>query len=275
LCGERLDIAASAASRVSSGRPGRDARFGERGGQRVTATVVLVHGAWHGAWCWERVTPLLAAAGVPHRAIDLPGHGDDRRPFADLYGDADAVSAELDSIEGPVVLVGHSYGGAVITDAGVHERVQHLVYLTAFALDARESLAAAVVDEAAAADIQHVSPGLGDLMTVHDDGTSTLPAAAVADLLYNACDPPTQRWATERVGAQPLANMAQSPRAVAWRSRASTYVVCERDRAIVPPLQRSMASRCTATHSLDVDHSPFASNPAALTDILAELAQRY
>lgn len=241
----------------------------------MTATIVLVHGAWHGAWCWARVTDLLTSAGVPSRAIDLPGHGDDPGPFVDLPGDADAVRALLDSLEGPVVLVGHSYGGAVITDAGMHDQVRHLVYVTAFALDSGESVAAAAVDEAAAADVEHISPGLGDRMTLHGDGTSTLPADAVADLLYNTCDATAQQWAAEHVGAQPLANMAQTPRAIAWRSRASSYVVCEQDRAVPPALQRILASRCTTTHSLDVDHSPFASSPDDLAAILVEIAQRH
>lgn len=110
---------------------------------------------------------------------------------------------------------------------------------------------------------------------MHDDRTSSLPADAVADLLYNTCDSATQRWAAERVGVHPLGNVAQSPRGVAWRSRASTYVLCEQDRAVAPALQRIMASRGTATHSLDVDHSPFASSPDELADILIDVARSY
>ncbi|HVM66618.1 MAG TPA: alpha/beta fold hydrolase, partial [Acidimicrobiales bacterium] len=71
----------------------------------MTATAVLVHGAWHGAWCFDRVMPLLAAANVPAVAIDLPGHGADRGAFADLHGDAARVRAVLDTIADDVVLV--------------------------------------------------------------------------------------------------------------------------------------------------------------------------
>ena len=105
------------------------------------ATIVLVHGAWHGAWCWERLTPLLDDAGVTSIAVDLPGHGNDRGPFTDLHGDADRVRETLDDVDGDVVLVGHSYGGCVITDAGAHPDVRHLVYVAAFPLDADESAA--------------------------------------------------------------------------------------------------------------------------------------
>jgi hypothetical protein len=76
----------------------------------MTATVVLVHGAWHGAWCFDRVMPLLREANVPAVAVDLPGHGQDRGPFTDLHGDASRVLAVLDGIDGDVVLLGHSYG---------------------------------------------------------------------------------------------------------------------------------------------------------------------
>src|SRR2546423_15300011 len=84
-------------------------------------SVVLVHGAWHGAWCWERVIPGLAGAGVRVEALDLPGHGSSPEPFGDLHGDATKVRQVLDELGDRgerAVLVGHSYGGAVITEAG-------------------------------------------------------------------------------------------------------------------------------------------------------------
>jgi len=84
---------------------------------------VLVHGAWHGAWCWEPAVAALAADGISAVAIDLPGHGNDPGPMGDLHGDAAHVAAVLDALSGPVVLVGHAYGGAVITEAGSHRAV--------------------------------------------------------------------------------------------------------------------------------------------------------
>src|SRR3954451_20552191 len=102
----------------------------------MAATLVLVHGAWHGAWCWERVTPLLDRARAPWIAIDLPGHGDDPGPFTDLHGGADRVREVLDCIDGDVVPLGHSYGGTVITDACVQPAVRRCVYLAALAVDA-------------------------------------------------------------------------------------------------------------------------------------------
>ena len=152
----------------------------------------------------------------------------------------------LDGIDGDVVLVGHSYGGVVITDAGVHPAVRHLVYVAAFAVDADESAANAVVDEAAAAAIEFPKPGLPDAMQFHDDGMCTLAPEGVAAFLYNDCDPATQQWATERVGAQPMVTLRRSrPRAVAWRERPSTYVLCEKDLGVPASLQAILARRCT------------------------------
>ena len=239
----------------------------------MTATIVLVHGAWHGAWCWERLTPLLDAAGVPSIAIDLPGHGDDPGPFTDMHGDADRVRAVLDGLDDDVVLVGHSYGGIVITDAGVQPSVRHLVYVAAFAVDVHESAANALTAEAEAAGVEHTKPGLGDLMQFHDDGTCTLPAEGVAALLYNECDAATQEWAAERLCPQPMVTFTQSPRAVAWRERPSTYVLCEKDRGVPASLQALLARRCTETVVLPTDHSPFAGRPDLLAPILIGLAQ--
>src|SRR5919198_2137825 len=105
-----------------------------------TAPFVLVHGGWHGAWCWDRVRPWLSAAGARVVAPDLPGHGADRTPFAELTPGssverlADVVRAE----DAPVVLVGHSSGGMLISAGGgpVPGRVAALVYVSAFLLPA-------------------------------------------------------------------------------------------------------------------------------------------
>ena len=97
--------------------------------------IVLVHGAWHGAWCWAALQAALDERGLISYAIDLPGHGASTLPLGDLHGDADHVGAVLDRLAlTDVVLVGHSYGGAVITDAAAARTdLAHLVYLTAFA----------------------------------------------------------------------------------------------------------------------------------------------
>jgi pimeloyl-ACP methyl ester carboxylesterase len=237
----------------------------------MTATVVLVHGAWHGAWCFDRVTPLLREARVPAVAVDLPGHGADPGPFTDLHGDASRVVSVLDNIEGRVVLLGHSYGGAVITEAGVHPSVTHLVYLCAFALDSDESCAGAAVNETMS--LSHEGrPSLVDGWVNHPDGTTTLTPDGAATCLYDDCDPETLAWAVAHLGPQPMSNLGQSPSAVAWRQRPSTYVVCSGDQGIHPGLQRMLAKRCTQSRVWSTGHSPFASHPELVSGLLAELA---
>jgi pimeloyl-ACP methyl ester carboxylesterase len=98
-------------------------------------TFILVHGSWHGAWCWERVVPRLQTAGHTVIAVDLPGYGEDHTPVADitLQAYADKVLAAVDAADEPVVLVGWSMGGIVISTVAEqrHERIAHLVYLAA------------------------------------------------------------------------------------------------------------------------------------------------
>jgi pimeloyl-ACP methyl ester carboxylesterase len=236
----------------------------------MTATVVLVHGAWHGAWCFDRVMLLLREANVPAVAVDLPGHGQDRGPFTDLYGDASRVLAVLDGIDGDVVLLGHSHGGAVITEAGIHPAVQHLVYLCALALETGESCAAAAVDETST--LSHEGrPNLADDWVTHPDGTTTLTPRTAAACLYNDCDANTVAWAVNQMGAQPMNNLGQTPHAIAWRQRPSTYVVCSDDRAVHPGLQQVLARRCTHSIVWPTGHSPFASRPDLLSALLSEL----
>ncbi len=232
------------------------------GSSHGAATVVLVHGAWHGAWCWERVVDLLRSAGISVVPVDLPGHGADPGPLLDLHGDATRVREILDALEGPAVLVGHSYGGAVITEAGAHPAVAHLVYVCALALDTGETCVSAATGDPAVAGISHEGrPNLGDGLIVDDHGAVTLDPTVAESCLYNDCAPETVAWALDRLGPHPLAALQQSPVSIAWQSRPSTYVVCSKDMAIHPELQRILSKRCTARVEWDSGHSPFLSRP--------------
>jgi pimeloyl-ACP methyl ester carboxylesterase len=235
--------------------------------------VVLVHGAWHGAWCWQGVVERLSTSGVHAVAVDLPGHGSDRGPFTDMHGDAARVLDVLDHINAPVVLVGHSYGGAVITEAGVHPAVRHLVYLCALALDEDETCASAAAAEAAATISHDGRPDLSAGLIFDDHDLVTVDRSAAAICLYNDCDPETANGALDQLGPQPLATLHQKPTAVAWRSRSSTYVVCSKDLTMHPDLQRILAERCTASIEWNSGHSPFLSQPDLLACFLGQLAQ--
>ena len=232
----------------------------------MTATVVLVHGAWHGAWCWSQVVARLDAAGVATLAIDLPGHGDDARPLTDLHGHGDAVRAALDTVAGPVVLVGHSYGGAAITDAGVHRSVRHLVYVSAFCLDAHETVMANDLTGGEGNDLEVA-------IRVQEDGTATIDPALAVLPFYADCDPGASAAAVARLGPESLVGFGQSPRAVAWRERPSTFALCTEDRAVMPALQRRLAARCESVVEWPTSHSPFLSRPDLVADLVAGLAR--
>ena len=108
------------------------------------STYVLVHGAWHGSWCWEKVVPLLKQAGHQVEPLDLPGHGQDKTPICEitLAAYTKRVCETLDAQAEPVILVGHSMGGIVITQIAEErpEKIQRLVYLTARLLQNGQSL---------------------------------------------------------------------------------------------------------------------------------------
>ena len=236
--------------------------------------VLLVHGAWHGAWCWERVLPLLAAAGVEVHTIDLPGHGASTGPLGDLHADATAVARRLDALGvEDVVLVGHSYGGAVITEAGGHRAVGRLVYLAAFALDEGESCNRAAAGEPDAAAIVHEGrPALSDALLRMPDETLVLDPVLGPACLYQDCDAETVAWAMARVGPQRVETLRQSPNAIAWRQRPSTYAVCTADLAVHPDLQRIMARRCAAVVQWPTGHSPFLVRPDLVAGLLCRVA---
>jgi pimeloyl-ACP methyl ester carboxylesterase len=209
----------------------------------------------------------LGARGIPAVALDLPGHGDDARPLTDLHGHGDAVRAALDAIEGPAVLVGHSFGGAAITDAGTHPAVRRLVYVTAFCLDAHESVMANDLDGGE-------GTALATGLRFGEDGTITVDPEVAGEAFYADCDPRVVPDLIARLGPEHSAGFGQSPRAVAWRERPSTFVLCTEDRALMPALQRNLAARCDDVVEVAASHSPFVSRPGELASLLAAIARR-
>lgn len=237
----------------------------------MAATVALVHGAWHGAWCWDKVRLALTERDIRTVAIDLPGHGEDLSPLGGLYDDAAALSAMLDTIDGDVVVCGHSYGGAVITEGAAHPRTKHLVYLTAFQIEAGESCMSTATGEVGP---DEGASELGAAMQRHDDGTFTLDPEIAARVLYNDCSPDDVAWALVRLGPQHVDSLAQPATRAAWHDIPSTYVVCTDDLAVTPRLQRAMAKRAGEVVDWPTSHSPFLSQPDLVADLLAGLAAR-
>ena len=216
---------------------------------------VLVHGLWHGAWCWDGVRAALSDRGIESAAVELP--------LTDLAADVQATREAVEAFGRPAVLVGHSYGGAVITDAGRHPLVRELLYVSAYQLDAGESVSrpgaiAGLPDtrlgEALRVTADHVGldPDLGARL-LYGDATAEVAAAAAARL--------------RPVGRQVFRGI---PEAVAWRTVPSTYVVCAADEVVHPERQRAMARRATRTVEWPCGHSPATTRPEAVADLVAE-----
>jgi pimeloyl-ACP methyl ester carboxylesterase len=220
---------------------------------------VLVHGLWHGAWCWDAVLEALRPHGLDAVAIDLP--------MRSLAGDAAVLRQALDAISGSVVLAGHSYGGAVITAGGAHPAVKRLVYLAGFLLEETESISRVAPEAGIPA------TGLGDAMRFSADGQDVFidPGLAVG-LLYNRTPAAAIEGALARLRPVARGIFRARPEHTAWRDVPSTYVVCSDDRTVAPELERLMAARAEEMHEWDSDHSPIVSRPAEVAALLAGLA---
>src|ERR671916_1614736 len=201
----------------------------------VGMKVVFVHEAlvFDGAWWWHRMVGPLAALGLDTRAVELPSCVAPPVPPAgalgDMRADADAVRAALDEEDGPVMLVGHSYGGMVITDAAAgRENVEHLVYVTSVMPERDETPAGLGAGR---------EPGPW-MDPRPEDSTMGVKAELLPEAFMQDCDEAAVAGALERLTRQPLAVFGQAPRAVAWREKPSTYVVCAEDRATPAEAQR-------------------------------------
>jgi pimeloyl-ACP methyl ester carboxylesterase len=242
------------------------------------AMAVLVHGAWHGGWCWEPVVVELEGRGHAVRTIDLPSRGN---PLGDLHGDAQAVRELVESLGRPVVLVGHSYGGAVISEASAGTTdIKHLVYLTAVVPDVGESvLDAGSVVLADAGETSAEPPpaatdvAAGDVMEIHEDGTMSCRPDRAVDLFYHDCDPTVAAEAVSALLPQPAMTFSQASNGAGWKEHPSTYVVCTDDHILNEAGQRSFARRCGDMVVMSTSHSPFFSDPAGVADVVERLLQ--
>jgi pimeloyl-ACP methyl ester carboxylesterase len=224
-------------------------------------TVVLVHGAFHGAWCWEPVRSALDERGVANLAPDLPLTGVD--------ADAATVAAVLDAVDGPVVLCGHSYGGMVISRAASgRDDIDRLVYLCAVQIADDAEMAGAMRPTML---MEHLVHG--------DDGAVSVDLEFAAECFYHDCPPAVAADAVARLRPMPFGigpSSTADPLTIppAWLTIPSTYVVCTDDRTLHPDMQRDMAQHATDVVTWDTSHSPMLSRPDLVADLLAQLARR-
>jgi pimeloyl-ACP methyl ester carboxylesterase len=213
----------------------------------------LVHGAFVDGSTWRAVYDLLTWDGY-HVAVV-------QNPTLSLRGDAAATRLVIDAQDGPVVLVGHSYGGAVITEAGTHDNVLAVVYIAAFAPDKGESVRTFHGDPNAPGSPFVSAPGgflFQDRLGFHDWFGADLPAADAA-FMADAQVP----FAVEAM-EEPVTNPA-------WRSKPSSYLIATEDRMIEPSAQRAMAQRAGATTvEVAASHAVYMSQPAQTAALIRQ-----
>ncbi|HZZ98235.1 MAG TPA: alpha/beta hydrolase [Jatrophihabitantaceae bacterium] len=225
----------------------------------MPAGAVLVHGLWHGAWVWEPVQQRLTDAGIASIAVELP--------LNSLVADEAVAREALRELDRPAVLVGHSYGGAVITGAGSSPSTIHLVYLAAFQLDEGESVSRTLPH------LDVPSTRLSEALRFDDDLVHLDPQLA-AELMYNGVPEQVTAEALARLRPVHSSVFSGTPGMVTWRTVESTYVVCTDDLTVHPDLQRAMANRATRRIDWDCGHSPAAARPDAVADLIIALARQ-
>jgi len=242
------------------------------------ARIVLVHGAFSGAWVWEPVLPGLREAGHTVETFDLPGQGSDQTPIEQVDLDAYARrTCEVLAGGEPAVLVGHSMGGMVITQAAARtpEQVVQLVYLAAFLPgDGQSLLELTHYPEAAGDQVQ------ANMVVEGDPPVARLPAEAVKVALGECCTDTQLAWLIEHTVSQPVAPFTQPfrldpDRAEAFAALPRAYITCLRDRAIPPQMQRRMFTDagCDPVVEIDTDHSVWLSRTDGVVTAVDRLAR--
>jgi pimeloyl-ACP methyl ester carboxylesterase len=216
---------------------------------------MLVHGAWHRPPTWAKLETELHALGYGTHAPALPSAGE--HPTAGMHDDAAVLAEELASIDGPVVLLGHSYGGIPVTEAAAGARnVERLIYLCAWMPDEGQSLFD-LEDSPTPDDVSGLLP------LINEPRTS----------LYGDLSDAEAEQALSELVQQTLRSFAEKVDAVAWRHIPSTYIVTEQDKAVPPALQEQMAAQATEIRRLTGGHSPFLSRPGELAALIDKIVR--
>ena len=218
-------------------------------------SIVFVHGLWADGSCYSKVIPALQAEG--HEVISVQNCLDS------LQSDVAAVTRALGRVKSPAILVGHSYGGTVITAAGTDERVAGLVYIAALAPDANET----------SQSLQNQFPTT-DVFTYIEiaDGRIWLRPEGIKDFAGDLSEQEQQLvWATQGVPDTDLFN--HQVEGTAWRSKPSWYIVAKNDHTVHPDLERFVAKRMGATtYEIESSHVPMLSNPNLVIDVIRTAA---
>jgi len=199
----------------------------------------------------------LADRGIATAVVALPSCGEAGRALGDLYDDVEACRRAIAAVDGPVVLCGHSYGGVIITEAGIDDRVSQLLYLISVMPDAGQSQADLIGSEPA------------PWLMPSDDGTIGVDPDMIRDLFLQDCDQVTTEQAVSRLTRQSLTPFTQPPRQIAWKQKPATYIVCTADLATPAEVQRKRVRPGARVVEFDAGHHPFLSRPDAFAQTIA------
>jgi len=223
----------------------------------ATKNVVLVHGGFVDGSGWEEVYKILKNDGYNVSVV--------QNPTISLAGDVAATRAALDAQDGPAVLVGHSYGGVVITEAGNHPNVETLVYITAFAPDAGESVGTLIANPVPGAAVPPILPPIDGFLMLDKSKFAESFAGDVAPEKAEFMSDSQVPW-----GLDALNGVVSTP---AWKTKSSWYLVVTEDKMIPPPAQQFMSRRAGSTvKEVGGSHAIYVSKPQAVADIIEEAA---
>lgn len=228
-------------------------------------TFALVHGGWHGAWCWERLTPFLQQAGHDVVTMDLPS--EDATASFDTY--ADVVCAALTGCDGDVVLVGHSFGGHTVPLVAARRPVRHLVYLCAMVPDIGRSVFDQLGDE-----MEMLNPAYQEGLSMDEQLRQMWTDLDIArTMFYGDCDELTIKAALDRLRPQSAFPALQPFSLTEFPAVKTTSIVCGEDQILRPEWSRPVARERIAAELIELPggHSPFYSRPSVLADVLLGL----
>lgn len=233
------------------------------------ADILLVHGSCHGAWCWRDLIPELEALGHQARAIDMPSHGADPTPVAEVTLDS-CAQAIVDALRKDTIVVAHSWGGFPAARAAdlAPMRMQHLIFLAAYA----------PWDGLSLAEMRNLAPRskLLDAVIRAQDGKSFMvdPTKAT-EIFYHDCPEGTMEYAFPRLCPQPIAPH-ETPISLGngYASISKSYIRCSDDRTIAPEFQITMTEDWPEkdVYTMPTGHSPFFADPAGLARLIDQIS---
>jgi len=218
-------------------------------------TVVLVHGAWADGSSWNKVIPILLAKGLPVIAAQLPLSG--------VADDLAATTRIMSDIEGDIVLVGHSWGGVAVTQAGVDPRVKALVFVSAFAPDVGET-GSGLIGE-------HPTPPALSTIGTDKAGFVYQTEAGMVENIGPDLTPEEARVLAVTQGRLAGKAFGETVVAAAWKAKPSWFVVTSEDRVVSVELQKAFATRMGATvHEIKASHMSILSHPAEIAAVIEQ-----